>query len=54
MNSADQQLMQQIAFHPSSLSSSVDAGAGSLSKPVSPAHQLLLNWPIARRLMLDF
>ena len=54
MNSADQQLMQQIAFHPSSLSSSVDAGAGSLSKPVSPAHQLLLNWPIARRLMLGF
>lgn len=54
MNSADQQLMQQIALHPSSLSSSVDAGAGSLSKPVSPAHQLLLNWPIARRLMLGF
>ncbi len=54
MNSADQQLMQPVPFQLSSQSSSGDAGVGSLSKSVSPAHQLLLNWPIARRLMLGF
>jgi HAMP domain-containing protein len=55
MNSVDQQLVQSAPPHlRSQSSSSGDSGVGSLGKPVSPAHQLLLNWPIARRLVLGF
>jgi HAMP domain-containing protein len=54
MNSVDQQLMQSAPPHLRSQSSGRDSGVGSLRKPVSPAYQLLLNWPIARRLVLGF
>jgi methyl-accepting chemotaxis protein len=55
MNSPDQNLMKSVPLHLRSQSFGGDAVVGSSrGRSLAPSSQLLLSWPIARRLVLGF
>jgi len=54
MNSTDQNLMKSASLHLRSQLLGRDAVVDPPRKPLAPGYQLLLSWPIARRLVLGF